>query len=78
VLAMTAKSDSDVWIFSVHDPLTQAVLLANWNGSSWTTSPSPVPSDSSVLIGSAASSPSHVRLFFTDDTSGEPLILSHS
>ena len=30
VLAMTAKSDSDVWIFSVHNPLTAAVLLANF------------------------------------------------
>ena len=63
VLAMTAKTDSDVWIFSVHNPLTQAVLLANWNGSSWTTSPSPIPADSSVSIGSAVSSPSHVWLF---------------
>jgi hypothetical protein len=78
VLAMTAKSDSDVWIFSVHNPLTQAVLLANWNGSSWTTSPSPIPADSSVSIGSAVSSPSHVWLFGTDDTTGEPMILSHS
>ena len=78
VLAMTAKSDSDVWIFSVHNPLTQAVLLANWNGSSWTTSPSPIPADSSVSIGSAASSPSHVWLFGADDTTGEPMILSHS
>jgi hypothetical protein len=78
VLAMTAKSDSDVWIFSVHNPLTQAVLLANWNGSSWTTSPSPIPADSSVSIGSAASSPSHVWLFGTDETTGEPMILSHS
>ena len=78
VLAMTAKSDSDAWIFSVHNSLTQAVLLANWNGSSWTTSPSPIPADSSVLIGSAASSPSHVWLFGTDDTTGEPMILSHS
>jgi hypothetical protein len=78
VLAMTAKSDSDLWIFSVHNPLTQAVLLANWNGSSWTTTPSPIPADSSVQIGSAASSPSHVWLFGTDNTTGEPLILGHS
>jgi hypothetical protein len=59
VLAMTAKSDSYVWIFSVHNPLTAAVLLANWNGSS-------------------ASSPSHVWLFGANDTTGEPMILSHS
>jgi hypothetical protein len=78
VLAMTATSDSDVWIFSVYNPLTQAVLLANWNGSSWTTTPSPIPADSSVQIGSAASSPGHVWLFATDNTTGEPLILSHS
>ena len=77
VFAITAKSDSDVWIFSVHDPLTAAVLLANWNGSSWTTSPSPIPADSSVSIGSAASSLSHVWLFGTDNTTGEPMILSH-
>jgi hypothetical protein len=78
VFAITARSDSDVWIFSVHDPLTAAVLIAHWNGSSWTTSPSPIPSDSQVGIGSAASSPSHVWLFGTDDTTGEPMILSHS
>ena len=78
VFAIAARSDSDVWIFSVHDPLTQAVLLANWNGSSWTTSPSPIPADSSVSIGSAASSPSHVWLFGTDETTGEPMILSHT
>lgn len=78
VFAIAARSDSDVWIFSVHDPLTAAVLLANWNGSSWTTSPSPIPADSSVQIGSAASSPSHVWLFGADNTTGEPMILSHS
>ena len=78
VLAMTAQSDSDVWIFSVHNPLTQAVLLANWNGSSWTTSPSPIPADTSIQLGSAASSPSHTWLFGANNTSGEPLILSHS
>jgi hypothetical protein len=53
------------------------VTPANWNGSSWITSPSPIPADSSVSIGSAASSPSHVWLFGTDDTTGEPMILSH-
>jgi hypothetical protein len=30
VLAMTARSDSDVWIFSESDPLTEPLLLANW------------------------------------------------
>jgi hypothetical protein len=78
VLAMTAQSDSDVWIFSESNPLTEPLLLANWNGSSWTTSPSPIPSDSSVSIGSAASSPSHVWLFGEDATAGQALILSYS
>lgn len=78
VFAIAARSDSDVWIFSVHDPLTAAVLLAHWNGSSWTTSPSPIPADSSVQIGSAASSPGHVWLFGADNTTGEPMILSHT
>ena len=78
VFAIAAKSDSDVWIFSVHDPLTAAVLLANWNGSSWTTSPSPIPADTSIVIGSAASSPSHVWLFGANNTAGQPMILSHS
>jgi hypothetical protein len=78
VFAIAARSDSDVWIFSVHDPLTAAVLLAHWNGSSWTTSPSPIPADTSISIGSAASSPSHVWLFGTDNSTGEPMILSHS
>jgi hypothetical protein len=78
VFAIAARSDSDVWIFSVHDPLTAAVLLAHWNGSSWTTSPSPIPADTSVSIGSAASSPSHVWLFGYDGATGGPMILSHS
>jgi hypothetical protein len=69
--AITAKSDSDVWIFGYNQ------ATANWNGSSWTTSPSPIPADSSVSIGSAASSPSHVWLFGYDATTGEPMILSH-
>jgi hypothetical protein len=78
VFAIAARSDSDVWIFSVHDPLTAAVLLAHWNGSSWTTSPSPIPADTSVSIGSAASSPSHVWLFGYNGNVGGPMILSHS
>ena len=78
VFAIAARSDSDVWIFSVHDPLTAAVLLAHWNGSSWTTSPSPIPVDTSVSIGSAASSPSHVWLFGYNGAIGGPMILSHS
>ncbi|HEY6278917.1 MAG TPA: hypothetical protein VIX86_21615 [Streptosporangiaceae bacterium] len=78
VFAIAARSDSDVWIFSVHDPLAAAVLLAHWNGSSWTTSPSPIPADTSVSIGSAASSPSHVWLFGYDGATGGPMILSHS
>lgn len=78
VFAITARSDSDVSIFSVHDPLTAAVLLSNWNGSSWTDSPSPIPADTSVQVGSAASSPGHTWMFGTNSTSGEPVILSHS
>jgi hypothetical protein len=78
VLAMTAQSDSDVWIFSESNPLTEPLLLANWNGSSWTTSPSPIPADTSVSIGSAASSASHTWLFGFDGSTGEPLILSNS
>jgi hypothetical protein len=78
VFAIAARSDSDLWIFSVHDPLTASVLLAHWNGSSWTTSPSPIPADTSVSIGSAASSPSHVWLFGYNGATGGPMILSHS
>jgi hypothetical protein len=55
-----------------------AYPLANWNGSSWTTSPSPLPSDTEASIGSAASSPSHVWLFGYDANTGEPLILSNN
>ncbi len=77
-LAVSADGPDDIWGIYRNDQVTQAVLLANWNGSSWTTSPSPIPADSSVSIGSAASSPSHVWLFGTDDTTGEPMILSHS
>jgi hypothetical protein len=57
------------------------LLLASWNGSSWTTSASPLPSDTEASIGSAAGSPSHVWLFGTylSATAGEqPLILSSS
>lgn len=71
VPAITAKSDSDVWIFGYNQ------AIAHWNGSSWTTSPNPLPSGTSVAIGSAASSPSHVWLFGTDSSIG-PFILSHS
>ncbi len=60
------------------DPLTDPLRLANWNGSSWTTSTSPIPADSSVQIGSAASSPSYTWLFGTDNTTGEPMILEYS
>lgn len=78
VLAMTAQSDSDVWIFSEGDPLTDPLLLANWNGSSWTNSTSPIPADTSVSIGSAASSPSYTWLFGYDGSTGEPMILENS
>jgi len=55
------------------------LLLGNFNGSSWTASPSPLPSNTLVSIGSAASSPSHVWLFGTNYNAGnQPLILSHS
>ena len=53
VPAITATSDSDVWIFGYNQ------AIANWNGSSWTSSPSPVPAGSLVTLGSAASSPGH-------------------
>lgn len=56
----------------------QAYQGAVHGGDLRTTTPSPIPADSSVQIGSAASSPSHVWLFGTDNTTGEPLILSHS
>jgi hypothetical protein len=69
--AITAKSDSDVWIFGYNQ------AIANWNGSSWTTSTNPLPSGSLETIGSAASSPSHVWLFGNDSSTG-PFILSHS
>jgi hypothetical protein len=52
--------------------------IANWSGSSWTTSPSPLPSGSEFTISSAASSPSHVWAFGFDDSTGESLILSNS
>jgi hypothetical protein len=70
--AITAKSDSDIWIFGYND------AIANWNGSSWTTSPSPLPSGTEFSISSAASSPSHTWAFGFDDSTGEPLILENS
>jgi hypothetical protein len=70
--AITAQSDSDIWIFGYND------AIANWNGSSWTTSPSPLPSGSEFAISSAASSPSHTWAFGFDDSTGEPLILEYS
>jgi hypothetical protein len=55
-------------------------VIANWNGSSWTTSTDPLASGTVVTIGSAASSPGHVWLFGARLTSTgyQPLILSHS
>jgi len=79
--AITAKSDSDIWVFSNTGSPSTPMLLGNWNGSSWTTSPSPLPANTEVSIGSAASSPSHVWLFGTylSATAGfQPMILSHS
>ena len=77
--AITAKSDSDIWVFSNTGSPQRPLLLGNWNGSSWTTSPSPLPPNTLVQIGSAASSPNHVWLFGTNYNAGnQPLILSHS
>jgi hypothetical protein len=75
--AITAQSASDIWVFSNTGSPSVPLLLGNWNGSSWTTSPSPLPADSDVSIGSAASSPSHVWLFGTGPNSDNPLILSN-
>jgi len=75
---ITAQSASDVWVFSYTGTPELPITLANWNGSSWTTYTSPVPTDSSVALGSAASSPSHVWLFGEDATAGQALILSYS
>ena len=47
--AITAKSDSDIWVFSNTGSPSVPLLLANWNGSSWTTSPSPLPADTDGL-----------------------------
>jgi hypothetical protein len=52
--AITAHSDTDVWIFGY----SQAI--ANWNGSSWTTSPSPLPPGTEFTFSSAVNSPGHV------------------
>ena len=77
--AITARSDSDIWVFSNTGSPGVPLLLAHFNGTSWTTSPSPLPPNTLVSIGSAASSPSHVWLFGTNYNAGnEPLILSHS
>jgi hypothetical protein len=80
-VAVTAKSDSDVWVFSNTGSPSVPLLLANWNGSSWTTSASPLPADTEASIGSATSSPSHVWLFGTylsASAGDQPMILSHS
>jgi hypothetical protein len=75
---ITAQSASDVWVFSYTGTPQIPITLANWNGSSWTTYPSPVPTFSSVALSSATSSPSHVWLFGEDATAGQALILSFS
>jgi hypothetical protein len=75
---ITAQSATDVWVFSYTGTPQAPILLAQWNGSSWTTDPSPVPAGSEVVLGSAASSPSHVWLFGSDYTSGQALILNDS
>jgi hypothetical protein len=77
--AITARSASDIWVFSNTGSPNRPLLLANWNGSSWTTSPSPLPPNTLVKIGSAANSPGHVWLFGTNISANyQPLILRHS
>jgi hypothetical protein len=73
--AIIARSDSDVTVFSYND------LIATWNGSSWTTTPLPLPSGTNpaeVSIGSAADSPGHSWLFGENGSTGAPLILEDS
>jgi hypothetical protein len=77
--AITARSDSDLWVFSYTGSPSVPLLLAHFNGTSWTTSPSPLPANTLVQIGSAASSPRHVWLFGTNYNAGnQPLILRRS
>jgi len=77
--AITARSDSDVWVFSNTGSPQRPLLLAHFNGSLWRTSPSPLPPNTLAQIGSAAISHSHAWLFGTNFNAGnQPLILSHS
>jgi hypothetical protein len=78
--AITAQSASDVWVFSNTGTPDGAPLLANWNGSSWTTSADPLPADTEFSIGQASSSPGYAWLFGTylNATTGfQPLILQN-
>ena len=69
VPAMTARSDSDLWLFTYNNQ------IADWNGSSWTTTPIPIASSSLSEVEAATSSPSHVWLFADNITAS--YILSH-
>jgi hypothetical protein len=70
VPAMTARSDSDLWLFTYNNQ------IANWNGSSWTTTPIPIASSPLSEVEAATSSPSHIWLFAANNT-GNYYILSH-
>ena len=81
--SVAASSASDAWAVGEQSSGTKIhdSLYEHWNGTAWSVVAGPnegILNDSSVSIGSAASSPSHVWLFGTDDTTGEPMILSHS
>jgi hypothetical protein len=78
VSQVVALSDSDVWAFSVNS--TAQPVLANWNGSSWTTYPSPIPGSLVQLtdLTSAAISPSYVWVFGYSTYLTEPMILEYS
>jgi hypothetical protein len=79
--AVTARSASDVWVFghayTDANGTTSNQVLAHWNGTAWSLSPSPfAPNTYGAQFSSAASSPGHVWAFGTN-SNNQPLILSH-
>jgi hypothetical protein len=71
-------SDSDIWAFSVNSEAQP--VLANWNGSSWTTYASPIPASlvQITFLRSAAISPNYVWLFGSSSYLTDPMILEYS
>jgi hypothetical protein len=75
LFGLTANSPTDIWafgsFFAADGSGNQHTLLLHWNGKSWTTVPSPDPTEggflSDLLFAGVVPSPGNVWIFGTED-----------